>query len=204
MKMLLFSDVHCDATAARRLVAAAERVDVVVGAGDFASARNGLGELTDTLRLIDRPIVLVAGNAETHDELTEAWQGHASAHVLHGSGCRIQGVSFWGVGGAIPVTPFGSWSFDLTEEEGAALLEPCPPGAVLVTHAPPFGLLDHGSRGISIGSRSILATIERCRPPLVVCGHVHACSGRTLTYQESIVINAGPRGVVHVLRSRTG
>lgn len=200
--MLLFSDVHCDATAAQRIVEASSRVDLVIGAGDFASARRGLDELTDVLRAICCPIILVPGNSETDEELREAWQGHPTAHVLHGSGCRIQGVEFWGVGGAIPVTPFGDWSFDLTEEQGRELLAPCPVGAVLITHSPPFGLLDHGSRGISIGSRSVRETIERCLPPLVVCGHVHACSGRTLTCNETIIINAGPRGVVHVLQTR--
>lgn len=201
MRMLLFSDIHCDATAAKRVVEASARVDVVVGAGDFASARRGLDELTDVLKAIDRPLVLVAGNAETDDELREVWRDHPQAHVLHGSGCRIQGVEFWGVGGAIPVTPFGDWSFDLSEEQGSELLEGCPQGAVLVTHSPPFGLLDHGSRGISIGSRSIKETITRCAPPLVVCGHVHACSGRTISCDQTIVINAGPRGVVHVLQT---
>jgi predicted phosphodiesterase len=37
MKLLLFSDLHADAGAARRLV---EGVDVVVGAGDFATIRS--------------------------------------------------------------------------------------------------------------------------------------------------------------------
>ena len=199
MRLLLFSDVHCDATAASRLVELSERVDVVVGAGDFASARHGLDELCDVLREIRKPMVVVPGNAESDEELRRVWHATPLVHVLHGSGCTIDGQAFWGVGGAVPITPFGAWSFDLSEDQASALLDPCPTGAVLVTHSPPYGVLDHGTRGVSLGSREVLSTIRRRTPPLAVCGHIHGSSGRTASIGPTIVVNAGPRGVVHVL-----
>jgi predicted phosphodiesterase len=39
MKLLLFSDLHTDVSAATRLVELARAADAVVGAGDFANAR---------------------------------------------------------------------------------------------------------------------------------------------------------------------
>jgi Icc-related predicted phosphoesterase len=39
LKLLLFSDLHADVTAARHLVERAADVDVLVGAGDFDNAR---------------------------------------------------------------------------------------------------------------------------------------------------------------------
>ena len=42
MKLLLFSDLHCDADAALRLVEQSNRADVVIGAGDFSTMRRGL------------------------------------------------------------------------------------------------------------------------------------------------------------------
>ena len=49
MKLLLFSDLHCDTAAARRLVELAGDVDVVVGAGDFGNVRRGIQIAIDML-----------------------------------------------------------------------------------------------------------------------------------------------------------
>ena len=117
MKLLVFSDVHCDHGAARSLVARSSDVDVLVCAGDLAVMRQGLQDVVDILAAAKCPAVLVAGNGESDRELETACAAWPGAHVLHGSGCEIDGVSFWGLGAAIPVTPFGSGSFDLSEEE---------------------------------------------------------------------------------------
>ena len=43
MRLLLFSDLHCDRAAAGHLVERAAAVDVVVGAGDFGNIRRNVG-----------------------------------------------------------------------------------------------------------------------------------------------------------------
>jgi predicted phosphodiesterase len=108
--LLLFSDLHTDANAARHLVERARTVDVVIGAGDFGNVRRDVGVCIEVLRAIDRPAVLVAGNNESTEELTEACRRWPRAHVLHGSAVTVDGVTFFGLGGGIPVTPFGPWS----------------------------------------------------------------------------------------------
>lgn len=40
MKILAFSDLHCDEEAANRIVTAALEADLVIGAGDFAQTLN--------------------------------------------------------------------------------------------------------------------------------------------------------------------
>lgn len=169
--------------------------DVAVCAGDLAVKRAGLEEVVGALSEITVPTVLVPGNGESDRELAAACAGWASAHVLHGSGVEIGGIPFWGIGGAIPVTPFGEWSFDLTEEEGEALLSDCPRGGVLVSHSPPFGHVDR-VEGRHRGSRSVLEAIERTEPALVVCGHIHACWRQESKVGATRVINAGPEGMV--------
>lgn len=196
MKLLLFSDLHRDRVAARQIVELARDADVVIGAGDFATMRVGLGDVLDELRVIDKPAALVPGNAESAEELRAACVIWPSAVVLHGSGATIAGVEFWGLGGAVPPTPFGLWSYDLTEADAERLLQDCPSGGILVTHSPPLGLLDVSSQGKHLGSRAVLATLERCRPRLAVCGHVHDSSGRRLQHDATLVVNAGPRGML--------
>ena len=194
MKLLLFSDLHCDTSAARSLVRRAGSVDALVGAGDFAKVRRDVGVCIEVLRTIDKPVILVAGNNESTEELAEACRDCPQAHVLHGSGVTIAGIQFFGIGGGIPVTPFGAWSYDFTEEQAEELLQDCPRGCVLVSHSPPKGAVDRAG-GQSLGSVAVRDVVTRLQPLLVVCGHIHSCAGRQELIGSAPVVNAGPRGV---------
>jgi uncharacterized protein len=192
VKLLAFSDLHRDRERSERLVELAREADMVVGAGDYATMRLGLERAIETLSAITAPTVLVPGNAESDTELWRACAVWPSADVLHGQGKEIGGVQFFGVGGGVPPTPF-PWSFDLSEEEAAAKLEVCPERAVLVVHSPPNGHVDE-VHGRHLGSTSVLEAIERKRPVLVVCGHIHQCWGSEATIGTTPVVNIGPEG----------
>jgi hypothetical protein len=53
---------------------------------------------------------------------------------------------------------------------------------VLVSHQPPYGcgdrVFDLAGRVEHVGSHELLAAIERVRPKVVVCGHVHGGFGQ--------------------------
>jgi len=161
----------------------------------LAVMREGLQETVDVFSAVECPMVLVAGNGESDRELAAACAGWANMHVLHGSGCEIDGIAFWGLGGAIPVTPFGAWSFDLSEREAKPLLNAVPGNGVLVTHSPPLGHVDVAPGGEHLGSESVFDAIERTQPRIAVCGHIHACWGQESAIGTTRVLNAGPRGV---------
>src|SRR5438128_2325593 len=137
MKLLLFSDLHCDARAAGDLASLAAQADLLVGAGDFANMRRGLEICLPALLATDKPFLLVPGNNESREELQAACSRQKNARVLHGDGVEFQGVPFWGLGGGVPVTPFGSWSYDFSEEQARELLRDCPANVVLISHSPP-------------------------------------------------------------------
>jgi Icc-related predicted phosphoesterase len=196
MKLLVFSDIHADLQAASNLVRRSLDVDVVVGAGDYGMPRQGLGEMINALMKIEKPTVLVSGNCENTGELKRAcreWQG---VHVLHGEQVTIEGMSFYGIGGGIPITPFGSWSYDFSEDEAAQLLTDCPSGGVLISHSPPKGILDIASDGRRLGSTALRDTVMTKNPLLVICGHIHASAGQIDRFGETTVINAGPQGII--------
>jgi uncharacterized protein len=190
LKLLAFSDIHRDVDQCARLVERSTDADVVIAAGDFASIHEGLEETIDALKPIERPTILVPGNNETDKALRAACDGWDAAHVLHGEGVDIDGVSFFGLGAGVPTTPW-DWSFDLTDEEAAAKLEACPDGGVLVVHSPPKGHLDKG-----FGSDAILRTIEDKRPQMAVFGHIHECWGEQERLGATLLANLGPSGTL--------
>jgi Icc-related predicted phosphoesterase len=195
VRLFAFSDLHTDLDQAGELVERAGEADVVIGAGDFASVHRGLEETIEALSSIEAPTLLVPGNNESEEALREAARAWGAATVLHGESVEVDGRSFFGLGGGIPVTPW-DWSFDLDENEAAKALERCPDGAVMVIHSPPRGHCDRSGRDERLGSEAVLAALERSRPPLLLCGHIHESWGCESRVGPTQVLNLGPQGRV--------
>lgn len=192
MKILAFSDVHASSRAARALVEASDGVDLVIGAGDFCNMRQGLAEGMALFDGLKAPFVIVPGNAESADELRDA--AGPGTTVLHGDGCEVGGLTLFGLGYAVPQTPFGSWSCDLSEAQAEAALAGCAAADILILHSPPKGIADWTSAGQSVGSTAIRDAIARIQPRLAVCGHIHDSWGETGLIGASEVRNLGPGG----------
>ena len=119
--------------------------------------------------------LLIAGN---HDFLFEKDNGYARSLIsssiiyLENSGCEIMGLKFWGS----PVTPwFFDWAFNKQRgEEIRRFWDEIPADTdVLVTHGPPFGILDKNARGENTGCEELRHALERVRPRLHIFGHIH-------------------------------
>lgn len=189
MRILAFSDLHHARARADDLVEASREADLVIGAGDFCNHRQNLPEAINLLAGMNTPFLVVPGNNESHSELVDA--AHVGTTVLHGETVELDGVKIFGIGGGVPATPW-DWSFDLSEEEAANLLSLCQSADILVTHSPPKGFLDRNSGGLSLGSTAVLEAIERIKPQIVLCGHIHECWGQSAKIGESAVYNLGP------------
>ena len=163
--------------------------------GDLAAKHAFLeGPFADWLeRAPASEIVLVAGN---HDQSIEAWgvpEG-LRCHYLEDAGIELCGLKLWGS----PWQPwFYDWAYNAPREGGerflAAKYAPIPDDTdVLVCHGPPRG---YGDRATSapdspqVGSTALLDAIERIRPRLLVCGHIHPGYG-SYRHGATEIVNA--------------
>ena len=194
MKILAFSDLHTDMETAATLVARSAEVDLVIGAGDFASQHRGLEETIDVLSGIETRSLLVPGNNETEDALRSACEQWPAATVLHGDLSEVDGLPVFGLGAGIPTTPW-DWSYDLSEDEAAERMAACPAEGLLILHSPPQGHCDV-SYGKRLGSTALAAAIGERKLQLAVCGHIHESWGERSRIGETEIANLGPDGAL--------
>jgi Icc-related predicted phosphoesterase len=172
--------------------------DILVHAGDFTMVGSpekieGFGNW-----LRDTPfseVIIIAGN---HDILFQKeperarklLSKHDKIHYLEDSGCRIDGISFYGS----PWQPeFGyGWAFTLAAEEELRNKWHSIPSNVqmLITHGPPAGILDFTKDGRHVGSTSLLTELnQRVKPQLHLFGHIHEGYG-ICKIEETKFVNA--------------
>lgn len=120
--------------------------------------------------------VFVAGN---HDFLWQNRPQIAKAFLqnLQDSSIQIDGLKIWGSSW----TPeFMNWAF--MRQRGVEINEQwdlIPDDTdILITHGPPFGVLDELPSGLRVGCRDLKDAVERVRPKLHIFGHIHHCYGQ--------------------------
>lgn len=159
------------------------QADILIHAGDFSTPRATVEELDDfnawLAELPHKHKIVVAGN---HDKLLEAdpklARSRLSAAVyLEQSSTVIEGICFWGC----PVTPvLPHMAFAAARGNAAKFWDRMPTETnVLVTHGPPFGILDKEEIwGEHMGCLQLNKAVQRVRPRLHVFGHIHGGRGR--------------------------
>jgi Icc-related predicted phosphoesterase len=112
-----------------------------------------------------------------------------NAIYLENSGTEVASLNIWGS----PVQPeFNNWAFNVAR--GAAIRrywEMIPDNTnILVTHGPPFGMLDklHPSTP-HLGCEELAKAVEQIKPRLHIFGHIHGGHG-LLTANGMCFVNA--------------
>lgn len=172
--------------------------DILVIAGD-ATFEGRYEELkllnSDLEKMSHKHKVFVAGN---HDLMFENSPDAARSltpaitHYLNDSGCEIEGIRFWGS----PVTPyFHNWAFNRFPEEIKKHWDLIPEGIdVLVTHGPPYGILDllvpESPIPKHLGCPLLTARVKEVKPGLHVFGHIHENGGSAKRIGKTLYVNA--------------
>jgi uncharacterized protein len=65
--------------------------------------------------------------------------------------------------------------------------------SIIISHNPPYGVVDKIFNGKHVGSKILLNAIKMYSPKLVLCGHIHEARGKAKIGQ-TLVYNLGCRG----------
>jgi hypothetical protein len=194
MRVFAYSDTHCDLNSLEKVKKGWKDADLIIFCGDFSRFRRGLEEVCSKVGRI-KNLLVIPGNNETSEDIEEVCKLYDWTN-LHGRVVKIGRYKFAGCGGST-ITPF-STPFELREKDFERILRPFAglENLILVTHSPPYGILDSTFASERIGSRAIREFIEREKPILNLCGHVHEHAGKEETLGETRVINVGKLGKV--------
>jgi Icc-related predicted phosphoesterase len=192
MKVLIFSDIHNDLAALRRLVQT--DADYYVAAGDLVSWERGLDSCGEILREKAGKVWALPGNHETSEQIA-SFCARFGLRNIHDQLFEVGGRQFGGLGYSSP-TPFNTPG-EYSEEQIAERLRQFAgiERLVLICHAPPYGTdLDRVREGIHAGSRSVGEFINANQPEYFFCGHIHEAEGRQVRMGKTTAINVGKRG----------
>lgn len=165
--------------------------DVIIHAGDVTT-HGTMQELETFLQwFVNLPHfhkIFIGGN---HDRCLDTQEGRlrmstvSGAFYLQASGVEIDGVRFWGS----PYTPkHQDFAFQLSDNEHAKNHWSSIPEEtdVLITHGPPFSILDYGAHA---GCPELLERLAVVHPKLHIFGHDHAAYGLCLN-NRTLFVNA--------------
>lgn len=198
MNIITFADTHLchkEVIGFKEKELYTSNADMIICAGDFCNT----GEIGDVIRfnnwffqLPHKYKILIAGN---HDRIFELQPDVAQVFLnkniiyLQDEEVIIEGIKFYGTPWQLP---FNNWAFNLPEEELDKKFSKIPNDVdVLITHSPPYGILDSIPSRSNLGSKSLLKHVLRITPKVHIFGHIHGGYGMWRDEENNIVfINA--------------
>jgi predicted phosphodiesterase len=159
--------------------------DIIIHAGD-STPRGDSSDIEEFCRWygdLDYDVkIMIAGNHDwgfqsNSDQMSYLAESYGLIY-LNDSGYNYKGINIWGS----PVQPeFGNWAFNRKRGDDIKKHWNLIPDNtdILVTHGPAYGRLDKttGFAYQNVGCEDLEETIQRIRPVLHVCGHIHEGRG---------------------------
>ncbi|MBW2999767.1 metallophosphoesterase family protein [Candidatus Woesearchaeota archaeon] len=197
MKILASGDIHGDTDLAKKLAERAEKekVDLVVLCGDLTFAEQNTQNIIGPFVKKKKKVLLIPGNHETvatADFLAELY----GVKNIHGYSVRYKDVGLFGCGGA------NIGLMQLPENELFGLLKKGHDGIkylkkkIMVTHVHPTGTKMEKFSKFFKGSKGVKKAVEKFKPDILLCSHVHEAEGIEEKIGKTKVVNVGKKGKI--------
>lgn len=197
LKILAAGDLHGDTNLAKKLAEKAEKekVDLVVLCGDLTMREMSTDNIIGPFVKRKEKVILIPGNHETiatADFLSELY----GVKNLHGYSVKYKDVGLFGAGGA------NIGLFQLDEKEIYDLLHKgfdkikYLKKKIMVTHVHPKGTKMEKFTSFFPGSDGVKKALEKFKPDLLLCSHVHEAEGIEEKIGKTMVVNVGKKGKI--------
>ncbi|MDP7180194.1 MAG: metallophosphoesterase [Candidatus Woesearchaeota archaeon] len=197
LKILAAGDIHGDIDLAEKLAERAkkEKVDLVVLCGDLTLRESSTENIIGPFKKRNEKVLLIPGNHETIATADFLAQQYGMKN-LHGYSVNYKDVGIFGAGGA------NIGLFQLDEKELYDLLKKGNDKVkylkkkIMVTHVHPSGTKMEKFTKLVPGSDGVKRAVDKLKPDLLLCSHVHEAEGIEEKIGKTKVINVGKKGKI--------
>lgn len=197
LKILAAGDIHGDIGLAEKLAEKAkkEQCDLVVLCGDLTLGETSTENIIGPFKKRHEKVLLIPGNHETvatADFLAELY----GMKNIHGYSVKYGDVGIFGAGGA------NIGVFQKSEKELYDLLKKGHDKIkylkkkIMVTHVHPTESKMEKFTDIFPGSEGVKKALDKFKPDLLLCSHVHEAEGIEEKIGKTKVLNVGKRGKI--------
>ena len=198
MKILAAGDIHGDMGLAEKLAIKAEKqkVDLVILCGDLTYAEQSTKNIIGPFVKKKKKVLIIPGNHETvatADFLAELY----GVKNIHGYSVKYEDIGIFGCGGA-NIGPHTKLSekeiFDLLKQgfENIKYLKK----KILVSHVHPTETDMEKLSDFVPGSPGVKKAIDKFKPDIMLCSHVHEADGLEEKVGRTKIINVGRKGKI--------
>lgn len=197
LKILAAGDIHGDSGLAEKLAERAlkEKVDVVILCGDLVGDDEETKNILGPFVKRKERVLFVPGNHETvatADFLADLYK----VKNLHGYSAKYKNVGIFGGGGAnIGLFRIDEDDMFNTLKKGFDKISYLNK-KIMVTHTHPSGTKMEKFTSFFDGSTGIRKALDKFKPDLLLCSHVHEAEGIEEKVGKTKVINVGRKGKI--------
>ena len=189
MRVLAFTDVHCDENAITELKKKVNSADICICAGDFSVMGSETKEMLEVFNKFGKEILLIPGNHEDEKEVKKYCEKLEHITFIHKKEVEREGKIIIGYGGGgFSDTDSGF------EQYIKKIVVPHKP-IILVTHQPPYGTTISQLEE-DVGSKSYRDFVEKNKVILHICGHLHEHEKKQDMIGTTQIINPGKEGMI--------
>ncbi len=195
MKLLTFTDVHCNKKALQEIKNKClnNKPDLLVCCGDlsiFDSCLDQAGKMIDSLGI---KTLMIPGNHETPTDIAKLSEKYKNIINLHQSSFELDNYIFFG---------YGTGGFSFKDEKFERIAKQFAKNLdrmkkfIFVVHAPVYNTTLDEISGEHFGCNSFRKFVEETEPKLVLCGHFHENEKKRDKIKNSLILNPGKFGMI--------